>query len=399
MALLKSEMASKMASLRQRLEELREYKRILIEDGERPDAEDKMLESDLIQKLLGLEKDLARMDAAKGHNRQADPKKKAMPRENSKGLLDGVKKDLSKVKPKFVDQDEPQGRGFGSKRRDKGPKKAFGKDKSWESDRFRKDDASKGKPFAGNKADGEKTRISTPNKPSHGSHPQKAFGKDKAWDSNRFRRDKGAAGKTFAGNKKDGEQKPGRFKPGKPGERSQTQKSFGKDKAWESNRFRQDEGTVGKSFAGKKADGEQKPGRFKPGKPGERSQTQKSFGKDKAWSPNRFRQDKGAAGKTFAGNKEDGEQKPGRFKPSKPGERSQTQKSFGKDKAWDSNRFRKDEGAAGKTFAGKKADGEQKPGNSKPRKPGRDSRPQKTKSRKGPSKKKPAAGRTRVARS
>lgn len=105
MALIKSDIASKMKSLRQRLEEMREYKRILNEDGMRPDAADKMLESKLIQQLMGLEKDLARMDAVRGGPRPADTNTKVSSAyKKPKGMLEGVKKDYSKVKPKAPDK-------------------------------------------------------------------------------------------------------------------------------------------------------------------------------------------------------------------------------------------------------------------------------------------------------
>jgi hypothetical protein len=112
-----------MTSLRQRLEEIREYKRILIEDGIKPDAEDKMLESELIQRLLGLEKDLARMDAAKGRRLQDKVKRKDPTKKTSRGMLDGVKKDLSKVKSKAQASDSEQGSREGSRSRFRTKKK------------------------------------------------------------------------------------------------------------------------------------------------------------------------------------------------------------------------------------------------------------------------------------
>lgn len=124
MNLLRSQIASKMTSLRQRLEEIREYKRILIEDGIKPDAEDKMLESELIQRLLGLEKDLARMDAAKGRRRQDEAKKKGPTKKTSRGMLDGVKKDLSKVKAKSQASDSDRGTQLGSRSRFRTTKKS-----------------------------------------------------------------------------------------------------------------------------------------------------------------------------------------------------------------------------------------------------------------------------------
>ena len=124
MNLLRSQIASKMSSLRQRLEEIREYKRILVEDGVKPDAEDKIVESDLIQKLLGLEKDLARMDAAKGRRLQDEAKKKGPTKKTSRGMLDGVKKDLSKVKAKAQASDSDRGAQGGSRSRFRTTKKS-----------------------------------------------------------------------------------------------------------------------------------------------------------------------------------------------------------------------------------------------------------------------------------
>jgi hypothetical protein len=143
MSLPRSQIASKMASLRQKLEDIREYKRILTEEGIRPDAEDKVLESELIQRLLGFEKDLARMDAVRGRRRPDETKKKGPKNKPSKGLLDGVKKDLSKVKAKNPDaeprwggrpsQDDRRGRSRYAEKTDsradertsRGPKPGF----------------------------------------------------------------------------------------------------------------------------------------------------------------------------------------------------------------------------------------------------------------------------------
>lgn len=55
----KSEIQAKIRMLKGKLDEMRQYKRVLEEDGLKPDASDKVLESELIVKLLRFEKMLA----------------------------------------------------------------------------------------------------------------------------------------------------------------------------------------------------------------------------------------------------------------------------------------------------------------------------------------------------
>lgn len=51
--------ANTVNSIRAKLEQLQQYKRILADDGLMPDAEDKELESDLIRQLIRIEKGLS----------------------------------------------------------------------------------------------------------------------------------------------------------------------------------------------------------------------------------------------------------------------------------------------------------------------------------------------------
>jgi hypothetical protein len=51
--------ANTVNSIREKLNQIREYKKILAEDGIPPDAEDKALESELIKQLIRIEKGLS----------------------------------------------------------------------------------------------------------------------------------------------------------------------------------------------------------------------------------------------------------------------------------------------------------------------------------------------------
>lgn len=53
--------------IQKKLEQIRDYKRLLAEEGLVPDRADKERESRLIQQLLGLEKDQMRRDRQKGN--------------------------------------------------------------------------------------------------------------------------------------------------------------------------------------------------------------------------------------------------------------------------------------------------------------------------------------------
>jgi hypothetical protein len=55
---LKNETHDKIEAIRKRLHEIRMYKRLIAQDGLEPDQEDKRLESELIVRLLRLEKSL-----------------------------------------------------------------------------------------------------------------------------------------------------------------------------------------------------------------------------------------------------------------------------------------------------------------------------------------------------
>lgn len=73
--------------IQKKLEQLREYKRLLAEEGLVPDREDKERESRLIQQLLGIEKDQSRREALK---RRSSPstssshRKKVVPQRTAK---------------------------------------------------------------------------------------------------------------------------------------------------------------------------------------------------------------------------------------------------------------------------------------------------------------------------
>jgi hypothetical protein len=71
-AVLESEGHAKIARIRSRLDEIRQYKRILAEEGLQPDRADKELESELIVRLLRLEKDLG-LRPAKARPGQGKP--------------------------------------------------------------------------------------------------------------------------------------------------------------------------------------------------------------------------------------------------------------------------------------------------------------------------------------
>jgi hypothetical protein len=55
---LRNETQDKIEAIRRRLHEIRQYKRLIAADGLEPDQEDKRLESELIVRLLRLEKSL-----------------------------------------------------------------------------------------------------------------------------------------------------------------------------------------------------------------------------------------------------------------------------------------------------------------------------------------------------
>lgn len=57
-AIVERETRAKIAQIREKLAQIRDYKKILEEDGLEPDRADKELESELIVKLLRLEKSL-----------------------------------------------------------------------------------------------------------------------------------------------------------------------------------------------------------------------------------------------------------------------------------------------------------------------------------------------------
>lgn len=57
-AVLRHDTESKIKAIRERLNEIRQYKRLIAKDGGTPDREDKRIESELIVRLLYLEKSL-----------------------------------------------------------------------------------------------------------------------------------------------------------------------------------------------------------------------------------------------------------------------------------------------------------------------------------------------------
>lgn len=65
------EIKNRLQSLKSKLEQLQEMKRLLADEGIKPDQEDKAKESKLIQQILGLEKDIKRT------NKQKDTKQKS----------------------------------------------------------------------------------------------------------------------------------------------------------------------------------------------------------------------------------------------------------------------------------------------------------------------------------
>jgi hypothetical protein len=65
----------RIAQLKAQLEEFKEYKKMLALDGMQPDRDDKERESKIIQELLGLEKDIARITGIRpAKTERKDPK-------------------------------------------------------------------------------------------------------------------------------------------------------------------------------------------------------------------------------------------------------------------------------------------------------------------------------------
>lgn len=63
--ILRNETTDRITAVRRRLDEIRLYKRLIAADGQVPDQEDKRLESELIIRLLRLEKSLKPQPATK----------------------------------------------------------------------------------------------------------------------------------------------------------------------------------------------------------------------------------------------------------------------------------------------------------------------------------------------
>ena len=82
--------AATVANIKLKLQEIREYKKILSEDGQKPDAEDKARESELIIRLLRMEKQAKmearqRAKAAKTEAYRVAEEKEAFAKEKKKG--------------------------------------------------------------------------------------------------------------------------------------------------------------------------------------------------------------------------------------------------------------------------------------------------------------------------
>ena len=74
---LDPEDANLVNSIKRRLAEIKEYKRILAEDGLKPDEDDKALESDLIVQLLRVEKGLPPKKKPKPKKKKTKPADKS----------------------------------------------------------------------------------------------------------------------------------------------------------------------------------------------------------------------------------------------------------------------------------------------------------------------------------
>lgn len=64
-AVIRNETNDKIEAIRVRLHQIRQYKRLIAADGHKPDQEDKRLESELIIRLLRLEKSTKPLPAPK----------------------------------------------------------------------------------------------------------------------------------------------------------------------------------------------------------------------------------------------------------------------------------------------------------------------------------------------
>ncbi len=80
--ILRNETNDKIAAIRRRLAEIKAYKRLIAADGLEPDQDDKRLESELIVRLLRLEKSMKPLPRPKGEPVEAkEPGKKPARRE------------------------------------------------------------------------------------------------------------------------------------------------------------------------------------------------------------------------------------------------------------------------------------------------------------------------------
>lgn len=75
---LRNETQDRIEAIRRRLGEIKQYKRLIAADGLEPDQDDKRLESELIVRLLRLEKSLKPQARPKGK-----PQEEAAPRRSS----------------------------------------------------------------------------------------------------------------------------------------------------------------------------------------------------------------------------------------------------------------------------------------------------------------------------
>jgi hypothetical protein len=138
-AILETEGLTKIARIRERLDQIRQYKRVIAEEGLEPDAADKQLESELIVRLLRLEKDLG-IRPSKAHPGQRsagapgarsagpakgrgakprDNKGKPAPKSMSKGKPGAPSAPSAKGAPTAGKARKSDGRGAGRRDRDR----------------------------------------------------------------------------------------------------------------------------------------------------------------------------------------------------------------------------------------------------------------------------------------
>lgn len=104
--MLKSELESKIRSIKTRLEEIKQYKQVINAEGLAPDKDDKRRESELIVRLIRLERELAEKEGRvyQPKGRGGKPGKPQRPRPKSQrdadGKRDGKRAAFGKAKAK-----------------------------------------------------------------------------------------------------------------------------------------------------------------------------------------------------------------------------------------------------------------------------------------------------------